>query len=456
MVTITDFKFNGQFMAFFFLCMVILGISIAEGQSDVGRNEVFLRIKQQFYNAIENSMSSLEPSQRVSLTRAYERELDNHRSQLSQNDYLDEKLKIANRFWEYRDFEGALQAYEKIALLEPDSKYAARAYMMRGWIKYGNLARYDEAIIELKTAREIADELLKTSVDVTHDFQVRDIAGRTLSTLGEVYFVVERNDDAIEVFEYLLGQPEIMEVSKERRLIHAYSSLARALWSKGDHEEALKYYKSLDKAVQNSTQLSPDTKIHFAMERMIRMGKVASEKELVLFLEELWMEHKDQKVTAMLRVGNTLTLIYFFSKEKEINKKFAPFVREFKEFFTDMQNKERSTNEDLLKAYSIGQQALLLWARHLDLEDRPAKLSEIKQELRSVWQQKEKRGIKGDFEPSVSSNFPSSTFTEIQKFQQEYWPQEQDAVEETERESEQDCSRNFGKSVIERRSSGND
>ncbi len=176
---------------FLFLFLVVMADTdlmsqIEESQSSSG---ILLKLKQDFYNKFDNSISSLDPIQLLSLIQVYENELDKALNTIERTDYLEEKLNIANRYWEYRDFEGALSAYEKIATLEPNSRYAAKAFMMRGWIRYGNLRDPKLAIVELEKSAEILEALRNVPVGEVHDYQVNEIAGQVLS-----YYFSKEND----------------------------------------------------------------------------------------------------------------------------------------------------------------------------------------------------------------------------------------------------------------------
>lgn len=360
------FRGINYYLIIHFLLISSAGFSVtAIGQDDqIASSSLILRIKQAFHNTLENSLDSLEPTQRVSLIRAYEKQLDNISSKISRVEYLDEKIEIAWRYMNAYDFQGAKQAYENIAQMEPNSKYAARAYLNRAWITAFNERQYSLAVPELKKSLEISEQLRKVPVDEFYDREVSGLTGSALSTLGDLYFYLGRSDESIEVFEYLLSQPDVVQVASEAQLRNANSSLGRRLSEKGEFERAVHYFRATDKLAQASTTLPLNMKIGYAMEFFDALGetKELSEQERILYLKELWMAYRDHKSIDALRVGNTLALSYFFSEEAELRKKFWAFANELQDFTAELRQSKGINENDWLTIYSITQQISLLQA----------------------------------------------------------------------------------------------
>ena len=418
---------------FLILFLVVMGDTdlmsqIEESQSSSG---ILLKLKQDFYNKIDNSISSLDPIQRLSLIQFYEKELDKAFNTIERTDYLEEKLNIANRYWEYRDFDGALSAYEKITTLEPKSRYAAKAFMMRGWIRYGNLRDPKLAIVELEKSAEILEALRNVPVGEVHDYQVNEIAGQVLSTLGDVYFIEGRKDESIKVFEFLLSQHDVIAAAEENLLVNAHSKLARQLLEKGDQTSALKHFEKLDKLVQNSTRLTAGMKISIAMERMRAMSKTMSEKELLQFLEEIWIVHRDNVCVETLRVGNALVLSYYFSKENDIRKKYNSFNQEFQEFQKKLRKEDILKVEHWIVVYRVCQQTLLLEAHHYEKQGQNKKVATVKEELEKTWEEKRNKGVEGDFEVVVPTTFSIQVAEKIMSFRNKFWPDSKDEEKES-------------------------
>lgn len=426
-------------------CLFLSCPLIAQPQttSEQGESAILLQMRQNFYNLLDNSMSSLEPTQQISLTRLYERQLDEAASKIDRSDYLEEKLAVANRYWEYRDYQLALDSYKTIATIEPNSKYAAKAYMMRGWIKYGNLHKPEWATIELEKSIEVLEKLRQSSVDEVQNHQINSLAGQALSTLGDVYFVDGRNEDAIRTFEYLLGQSEIIEISNDRLLINVHSTLARLLAERGDDESAVEHYLSLDKIVRKTNELSIGMKISFGMECLRGMSKTSSEHDLVFFLEELWMAYRDDISLDALRIGNHLVLTYFFSKDQEINKKFVAFVDEIERFVAKLFKSDQLNKETWIEAHFIAQQATLLKAEHEDSRNRNEEVSLAVKRLKKRIEEKKDKGIPGDFKPIVPTSFPADIPRKILQLDRKFLDHENLAQSES-----KDQRTNIGQSVL--------
>lgn len=317
---------------FSLLCHLLLYIALLvsstayaqdENDSDTGTSDPVLNSMQWLENELARNSNLLTATQRISLLKRYEGELRKEIKGKPESVQQQQLLEMASRYWQERAFVEANGIYGEVVEVKPQSLEAAKAYMMMGYIKHGNMMKPAEAIAPLEKSLEILRELELPSEDIE---QKNSMAAQVASTLGDVYMLDKQDVKAEEVYRLLLDDKELAGAADINSRINANVEMARILVRQERFEEASERF-SEGRALIAEAELPSETKLAFALEHLaVKSRSGASPSELIAFLEELWEQQREKEEDLnTLRLGNYLVLSYFFSSDDKQRKKFREF-----------------------------------------------------------------------------------------------------------------------------------
>lgn len=380
------------------------------GSEDRGTNDPIVLAKQALSNQLDKASSTLTDVQRVSVLKMYERQLRKDRKQLSDAVFLDELGNVASLYWKNRAYQEATETFGEIARDNPGTVPAANAYLMMGWIEYGNRRKPEGAVDSLEKAVATLKQLPSQG-----NFGRNELAARALSTLGDVYMIVGRDEDAAKQYQFLLDHQEIVDAAESSALINANVEWARILARQGRIGESIARYQRVDELVKNS-DLSAGMRIAFSLESWrVQSRSKMSEQEIIFFLEELWFGERGNDDMQILYLGNNLAIYYFFSKAKEQNGKFMSFSNEFLARSDEISKAiGKSFTKDNRDSFdSIVQQTLLMRTHAFEAGNNRKKVKESTTQFTEQFPDTAVR-----FKPFVPTRFPkkvASTFVDLHK-----------------------------------------
>jgi len=359
--------FSGSSVLFNLLLYIAVLVSSTayaqdENDSDTGSSDPVLNSMQWIENELARNSNLLTATQRISLLKRYEGELRKEIKGKPESVQQQQLLELANRYWQERAFVEANGIYGEVVEVKPKSLGAAKAYMMMGYIKHGNMMKPAEAIAPLEKSLEILRELELPSEDIE---QKNSMAAQVASTLGDVYMLEKQDVKAEEVYRLLLEDEEFAGAANINARINANVEMARILVRQERFEEASERF-SEGRALIAEAELPSETKLAFALEHLaVKSQSGASSSELIGFLEELWEQQREKEEDLnTLRLGNYLTLSYFFSSDNKQRKKFSEFLVDYfevaKQVWKKCGKELEDSPEERRDYYLLVQQARLL------------------------------------------------------------------------------------------------
>ncbi|MGB7346606.1 MAG: tetratricopeptide repeat protein, partial [Pirellulaceae bacterium] len=247
-----------------YVCLSVSGTLRGQDQQpdrlDSGSSDPLILLKQAVSNQLNKAVEdNLTQVQKTGLLRAYEKQLKMAGKTDASAEYWNGLTELAEMYWQQRELDEAIRIYTEIIAAKPNEIVEANAYLMQGWIEYGNRGNPSKSIPFLEKAVEIAKSAPKDN------FSRNELAARAISTLGDVYNITGEEEKAAAQFEYLLANTEIGEAAEPVAMVNANVELARIFLQQGKLKEAGEQYASLEQRLKSS-DLPANLKINLSLE----------------------------------------------------------------------------------------------------------------------------------------------------------------------------------------------
>ena len=356
--------------------------SAQDGESvDDGDKSVFAALRIEIDRVLYSTAADLPIVQRVAIARGIERQIKKMGS-LADEDVSESLLGLAEYLWQNRAHDQALRLYGEVGRANSKNLNGSKAYMMMGWIEYGNRTNAAGAVEPYRKAIEILENLPAGERGGAGD----DIIGRTRVSLGDVLMILGRDDEAVEQYRGFLEDEDALKIADQNEIMNANLEWARILSKKGDLDGAKKRYEILGEAIKGFKVIGP-TETGVLMEILDIQGSDMTPDQHMFALEEIWFGDVGDKANLQsLYVINELCLKSFFSKNEEANKKFHDYSNALlKTSNAARENSPKSlmTDSSLRDVYAMVQQTRLMrMERYTQQKKSKAKTLEIEAFIR--------------------------------------------------------------------------